>query len=297
MSALGTGAGYRTSTMRRSRATRPEMAEREVFFIDYALAHGPITVRGLYYQAEVAGLPGIDKSESGYRKVQAQVLQLRRAGRLPYAAIADATRFVRRPRTFDGWETALRETVRSYRKSLWAETGLEIEIWVEKSALAGVLYPVTEAFDVPLMCTGGFSSETFAHEAVARLRGSGCRLVAYALYDFDRSGQDAARALREKVERFGAGYGVPVTFRSLGLSHDQVVGLALPTRPPKRATTADRRWPYGVAAELDAIPPDTLRAIVRDAIEEHLPRDEFDRLKSVEALDRQTLMEFIGRAS
>jgi hypothetical protein len=38
--------------------------ERAEFLIDYAAKHHPVTVRGLYYRAEVAGLPGIDKTES-----------------------------------------------------------------------------------------------------------------------------------------------------------------------------------------------------------------------------------------
>jgi hypothetical protein len=51
------------------------------------------TVRQLYYQAEVRGAPGIDKTEGGYNKVQRQVLALRRTGRLPYTDIADLTRW------------------------------------------------------------------------------------------------------------------------------------------------------------------------------------------------------------
>lgn len=285
---------YGAGPIKRRRATQAEMAERDAFLIGYAHRHGPITVRGLYYQAEVHGIPGIDKSESGYRKVQAQVLALRREKRLDYDAIADATRYMRKPRTFDGWEEALRDTARLYRKSLWAETDLEVEIWLEKSALAGVLYPVTAEFDVPLMCTGGFSSETFAHEAVARLRGSGRTLIIGALYDFDRSGQDAARSLREKVMRFGQDYAVPVQFRTLGLSLEQVMALALPTRAAKLGTKADRRWPHRFAAELDALPPDTLRQIVRAAIEEHLPTGELERLKIIEQAERDTLMRFVG---
>lgn len=285
---------YGAGTIKRRRATQNEMAEREAFLIRYAHLHGPITVRGLYYQAEVHGIPGIDKSESGYRKVQAQVLALRREIRLDYDAIADATRYMRKPRTFDGWEEALRDTARLYRKCLWAGTDLEVEIWLEKSALAGVLYPVTAEFDVPLMCTGGFSSETFAHEAVVRLRGSGRTLIVYALYDFDRSGRDAARSLQEKVERFGQDYSVPIRFRTLGLSHEQVRAFKLPTRPANVKSKADRRWPHAFAAELDALPPDSLRQLVRDAIEEHLPKDELDYLKRVEEEERQMLLHFVG---
>lgn len=289
-----TAAVYRAGTIKRLRATKADMAAREDFLVAYAEANGPVTVRGLYYQAEVAGLPGIDKTESGYRKVQAQVLALRRAGRMSYDAISDATRYMRKPRTFDGWEAALNETARTYRKALWTDTGLEVEIWIEKSALAGVLFPVTAEFDVPLMCTGGFSSETFAHEAVARLKGTGRTLVAYTFYDFDRAGQDAAASLAEKVSRFGAAYDVPVHVSRRALDVAQVRDLGLPTRPARQGTAADRRWSCPFAAELDAIPPRTLRAMVRDAIEQHLPREELTRLKAIEHSERDTLLSYLG---
>ena len=284
---------YQASPIKRSRATSTEMHVRATFLVDYATFHAPVTVRQLFYAAVVANMPGIEKTDLGYAKIQTQVLALRREGVLPYDAVADATRYMRRPRTFDGWEDALQETARLYRKSLWAESDAEVEIWLEKSALAGVLWPVTSEYDVPLMPTGGYSSETFAYEAVSYLRGTGKRLVIYSLYDFDRSGQDAASSLQEKVERFGREFGVPVSFHRLGLSHDQVGEMGLPTRPAKRSSIADQRWPHDFEAELDAMPPDTLRALVRAAIEQHLPADQLARLKDIEALERQTLENFI----
>ena len=288
---------YQAGGIKRRRATKAEMEERAAFLIDYAVAHGPITVRGLYYQAEVAELPGIDKTEGGYAKVQSQVLKLRQEGRLPYSTIADATRYMRKPRSFDGWREALENTASLYRKSLWSDLDAQVEIWIEKSALAGVIYPVTAEYDVPLMPTGGFTSETFACEAVEAMRGSGRTLVVHALYDFDRSGQDAAASLEEKLLRFGCKYGVAVQFHQLALSHDQVLQRGLPTRAPKRTSVADRRWPYDIAAELDAIPPDDLRDLVREAIERHLPGEELEVLKRIEAEERRTMMDFIGRAA
>lgn len=286
---------YQAGRIKRARATADEMEQRAAFLIDYADRHGPVTVRQLFYQATVAGLPGIEKTEDGYNKVQAQVLSLRRAGRLPYNKIADATRYMRKPRTFNGWEDALETTARIYRKSLWADSDEAVEIWLEKSALAGVLYPVTSELDVPLMPTGGFTSETFAHGAVEALRGTGKKLVVYALYDFDRSGQDASLSLREKVERFGYEYDVPVRFNHLGLTAFQVGYMNLPTRPPKRSTVADQRWPHDFAAELDAIAPDDLRAMVREAVEEHLSPWELHQLQLAEKAERETLNAFIGR--
>ena len=54
---------YEASPVKRARATKAEMEERAEFLIDYASEHGPVTVRGLYYQAEVASLPGISKRQ------------------------------------------------------------------------------------------------------------------------------------------------------------------------------------------------------------------------------------------
>src|SRR5262249_41942205 len=131
-----------------------------------------------------------------------QVLKLRRERRLSYSDIADATRWMRKPTTHDGVEEALRDTARLYRKSLWTDASSYVEIWVEKDALAGVIYPITSLYDVPLMVTRGFSSETFAYEAMAA-RGEDDRPYhVYYLGDFDRAGRDGANSLQEKLERF-----------------------------------------------------------------------------------------------
>jgi hypothetical protein len=150
----------------RRRATAAEMDERADFYIRYAGEHGPVTVRQLYYRAGVEGVAGIDKTDGGYAKVQRQVLALRRAGHLPYRDIADASRWMRKPATWDSVEEALRETAATYRKALWRDQGVSVEIWLEKKALAGVIYPVTEQYDIALMPTLGFTSETFAFEAI-----------------------------------------------------------------------------------------------------------------------------------
>jgi hypothetical protein len=274
------------------RATRAEMEERARFLIDYAEKHGPVTVRGLYYQAEVAGLPGIGKDDLGYKKVQRQVLQLRRAGRLSYHDIADATRWMRKPTTYDGIEDALASTARLYRKSLWADARQYVEIWCEKDALAGVIYPVTQEYDVPLMVTRGFSSETFAFEAVEQ-RGDDPRwFYVYYLGDFDRAGRDAAKSLREKLYRFSEGKLFIVWFEQIAVNGEQIIEWRLPTRAPKRSSAADRKWPHDFACELDAIPADTLRDLVRLHIEQHLPRSQLEVLKAAEQSERELLKAF-----
>jgi hypothetical protein len=280
---------YAASPVKRRRATKSEMEERAGFLLAYAEEHGPITVRGLYYQAEVKGVPGIDKADSSYAKVQRQVLQLRRDGELPYDKIADATRWMRKPRSYDGVRAAVANTAKFYRKDLWTDADTYVEIWCEKDALAGVIYPVTSLYDVPLMITRGFTSETFAYEAIAQRDGDARPYHVYYLGDFDRAGRDAARSLEEKLRRFAEEEGIEVVFETLALNERQVRAMNLPTRPPKRQSTADRKWPHNFACELDAIPPDTLRELVERAINLHLPRHQFEVMKVAEESERELL--------
>ena len=248
---------YAPSAVKRRRGTNAEMAARAEFLISYAKEHGPLTSRGLYYQAEVAVVPGIDKTESAYRKVQRQVLSLRREGRLPYWLIADLSRSALGQYVCDGPADALRDALSTYRKDLWKHRDVVVQVWLEKRALAGVIQPVTDELNVSLYPTSGYTSETFAYEATAAIRSrhTGKRLTVLALYDWDRSGCTASRSLKEMLHRFGADLGVDVEFRELALAKAQVEAWGLPTRPHKRNSPADRAWPEDLACELDAIRP------------------------------------------
>jgi hypothetical protein len=288
-----TAATYEASPVKRRRATKVEMEERAEFLIDYAEQHGPITVRGLYYQAEVAEVPGIDKTEAGYVKVQRQVLELRREGRLAYEEIADATRWMRKPTSYNSIEDALEATARMYRRNLWRDADDYVEIWIEKDALAGVIYPVTAQYDVPLMVTRGFSSETFAYEAIESRGDDERDYYVYYFGDFDR---DGANSLQEKLKRFAADRPFCVIFIQVAVTKEQISRLRLPTRPHKKNSAADRLWPHSYACELDAIDPDTLREMVRVCIERHLPQDQLEILKVAEESEREALTMFVKKA-
>ena len=224
---------YEASKIKRRRATKAEMEERAEFLIDYASEHGPVTVRQLYYQAEVHGLPGIDKTASGYTKIQAQVLSLRREGSIDYGDIADMTRWMRKPQSFNGVEDALAATARLYRKALWTDADSYVEVWCEKDALAGVILPVTAKYDAPLMVARGYVSETFCYEAIAARGDDDRPYYVYYLGDFDRSGRDAARSLEEKLTRFADDAGMEVVFEQLAVTERQINELDLPTRTPQ----------------------------------------------------------------
>lgn len=272
---------------RRRRATSDEMEDRARFLIDYARENAPVTVRQLFYAATVAYVAGITKDDNGYNKVQQQVLELRRSGRMPYWCIADLTRFWRGVTTYNNVDEALKQTAKFYRKSLWREKNHSVEFWLEKDALAGSVQPVTEKYAIPLMVTRGFSSETFAYEAAQNFDAGGKPVFVYHLGDFDRSGQDAADDLERKLK--GYAREVEVIFRKLAVQPADIEMYSLPTRAPKRNTPADKRWPYDYACELDAMPPALLRSYVEKVCRRHMPDEEMKELLAAEESERQLL--------
>ena len=52
---------------------------------------------------------------------------------------------------------------------------------------------------------------------------------------------------------------------------------------------ADRNWKFNFACELDAIPPDTMRGLVEDAINAHVDQRQLSILKVAEASERELL--------
>jgi hypothetical protein len=90
--------------------------------------------------------------------------------------------------------------------------------------ITGVIYPITELYDVPLVVFRGFSSETFTFEAVEAREKDSRPYWVYYLGDFDPSGHDAARTLQGKLERFANEKGVHIIFAQLTVTERFTVG-------------------------------------------------------------------------
>jgi hypothetical protein len=274
---------YEASRIKRQRATS-EMEVRRSVLIEIVASAPPMTTRQVFYQATVRGL--VEKTEAGYDKVQRELVRLRLTHSIPYGWIADNTRWQRRPRTFDSPQHALQATAEFYRKSLWAFADSRVEIWLEKDALAGVILDVTSETDVPLMVTRGYPSLSFLAEAADDIAGANRPTFVYHLGDYDPSGQDAARVTEQRLRELAPH--VEIRFDRLAVTPPQIREMDLPTRPTKKSDS--RAKGFGdISVELDAIPPDDLRAVVREAIERHLPRRQLEVMKVAERSERDIL--------
>src|SRR5215471_11141296 len=252
-----------------------------------------MTVRQVFYQATVQGI--VEKAESGYAKVQTDLTVMRRAGELPYNWLADNTRWQRKPRSFDSVEEALRNTARFYRKNLWADADCYVEIWLEKDALAGVIYPVTSMYDVPLMVARGYASLSFLYSAAEYINDLDVPAYIYHCGDFDPSGVNAGEKIEEMLRELAPD--AEIYFERLAVTGWQISDWDLPTRPTKHSDSRAKRFNSSISVELDAIEPNRLRALVQQAIEQHLPPEQFAILKAAEQSERELITRLVGTAT
>lgn len=283
---------YRASHIKRHRSTKVEVEQRREALIEIVAEMEPMTVRQVFYQAVVRGL--IEKSEAGYAKVQTDLVLLRRCGDMPYEWLADNTRWQRKPDSFKGVAEALKQTALLYRKALWTDADAYVEIWLEKDALAGVVYPITEMYDVPLMVARGYASLSFLHEAASDIAELDVPAYIYHLGDYDPSGVNAGEKIEETLRELAPD--ADIYFERLAVTPEQINEWSLPTRPTKASDTRAKNF-GGISVELDAIEPTRLRDIVSTAIEWHLPKEQFNVLKAAEASERRLLLEFTRRQS
>jgi hypothetical protein len=103
--------------------------------------------------------------------------------------------------------------------------------------------------------------------------------------------------MERKLGNFAKAKGIAAYFDRMAVNAGQVEAWALPTRAPKRVTAADKRWPYDFACELDAIPPDQLRTLVWDKLEQYIPESEMNELKAAEESERDLLRMFARHAA
>ena len=278
----------------RHRSTKAELAEIDAAIHEIAEAEHPVTIRGLFYRMVSRGLvPKTDKYDkdtrtpSGYGIVQREVLKMRRRGDLPYSWITDGTRLRLKPETWSSAAQALEVTAWSYRRALWNDQPMHVEVWAEKDAIRGVVYPVTAQYDAPLMIARGYSSETFLHETAEAIIAEDKPAVIYHLGDHDRDGVRAWNAIQKRLRAFIPAR-IDLQFERIAVIPEQITQYRLPTRPDKTDSG------FGPCVEVDAIPSTVLRQLLTDAIERWIDPEALRLTRIAEQSEREVLTRIAG---
>jgi hypothetical protein len=277
---------YRASSIKRHRRTKAAVTNIRDRIKDILEQSHPQTVRQVYYALTVVS--AIAKTEGEYQQTVIRLLtQMREDGKIPFEWISDNTRWMRKPSSFTGIEACLEATAEHYRRNLWASMPVYVEVWCEKDALAGVLLQETRPYDVPLMVAKGYSSITFLHTAAKAIEAKDKPAFIYHFGDLDPSGVDAARDIEAKLRRYAPD--AEIHFERPAVTRQQVEEWNLPTRPTKQTDTRAKKFDSNTSVELDAIPADKLRALVRECIERHIEKHQLAILRTAEESERDLL--------
>jgi hypothetical protein len=254
---------------------------------DVLSEHNPMTVRQAYYQLVAAHV--ISNSKASYQKISGILVDLRKDGTIPWEWIEDR---LRRPRAPSMWKNPAdfaESACQAYRRDVWATQPAYLETWLEKDALSGIFEDVLSPYGVTLNVGRGYDGWDSIKNAATRFNQKdtwGGTILYFG--DFDPSGEDMARSLRERLSFFGANPGlikVALTAEDIGRYH----------LPPDPAKLTDTRAPafieaHGdVSVELDALPLDVLRDRILSEVTSRLDIEAIKRLQKRERIEREKI--------
>jgi len=235
--------------------------------------YGPMTVRQVYYQLAPYGL--------NYRQAEYACQKGRELGLIPVEMIVDRTRPSYGLNKWTSLNGALESMEQGFKLDYWKDS-LRFEIWTEKDALSQILYEEADRYRVPVRVTRGFLSTS------ARHKWSDPELVILYFGDFDPSGLYMDEDLK------GSEFMNYVYFKRIALTKEQIKDQNLPSVKVKMSDSRAKRYveEHGYRGwELDALPPDYLRQLVRTTIEPVIDFD-LDAKRKEELEIRRQISEF-----
>lgn len=231
-----------------------------------------LTLRQLYYQFVARDL--IPNQQKQYKRLGHIISEARLAGLIDWEAIEDRTRNLAELSHWRNVAEIIDAAAYSYRLDRWKDQPYQVECWIEKEALAGVISTPSENLDIPYFSCRGYVSQSEMWAAGERLQDvidAGKTVIILHLGDHDPSGIDMTRDITERLELFlGTPHGTEFAVKRIALTMDQVHEHRPPPNPAK---TTDSRFSdyirrYGTDSwELDALEPRILRDLVQTETE------------------------------
>ncbi len=275
--------------LRRQRGKRPATQQRLDAAIAVLAIDHPMTVRQVYYQLVARQV--IENKRSSYQAVSTLLVEARRNGTIPWAWIEDR---LRRPREVVMWQnvpTFAREMKHWYRRDVWATQPRYVEVWLEKDALSGIFEDVLAPYGVTLNVGRGYDGWDSIYNAAKRYEGWPDVTVLY-FGDFDPSGEDMVRSLRERLASL---YCDPELIKC-ALTLEDVRRYHLPPDVTKGSDSRQAGFvaKYGdIAVELDALPASVLRTRLTTEVEARLDLDALNAVRELEAAEQARLVQVV----
>jgi hypothetical protein len=235
---------------------------------DYETQGFNLTLRQLYYQFVSRDL--IPNSQREYNRLGGIINDARLAGLIDWNSITDRTRFLRALAHWDKPSDIVRGAAEQFRVDKWATQEYRPEVWIEKDALVGVIEGICQENDVPFLSCRGYTSQSEMWGAAQRLIRyveKGQLPVILHLGDHDPSGKDMTRDIIDRLQMF---VGSDIEVNRLALNMSQIEKFNPPPNPAKVTDSRSTAYiaEFGNSSwELDALDPNTIAGVIRNAIQ------------------------------
>ena len=262
---------------------------------------GVLTIRGLHYQLVSRGMTN---DIQHYKRVVAATGIARWDGRIAFDAFSDRDRSLATlthsepSDLYDKMDKAKEQVklwMESYHLNRWENQPYYPEVFIEKKALEGVFYKPCMRQRVALGACKGYPSLTFLHDAMLRFRQAerrGQQPIIIYFGDYDPSGEDIPRALKENIINLGC---ESIEVRRICLVESQVIDWKLPPAPTKVTDSRSVNWDGLGQVELDAVKPEKLIELLDQAIYDIFDYSLYDELNMRETVERETYQDELKR--
>jgi len=291
-----------------------------------------MTNRTLYYQLVTTN--SIPNAEAIYKRLCTFLTDARYGGYIDWSAIEDLGRVPERHSEWYNVAELIDSAILAYRLPRWNPQDRYIELFVEKQGMASVLQPIANKYHIYFGYNKGYSSAVTLYDLYKRIKEQlfdnddefrkdykPCTIL--YLGDFDPSGLDMVRDIRERITEFlrkafekcsepefgddeiDVKLGVTgcddvdenAVFRvdHLALTSDQVQQYNPPPNPAKVTDPRAKGYVarYGrVSWELDSLRPDILRSIAEDGIRKYIDIDLYNEVIKREKVELNEFKRF-----
>lgn len=243
-----------------------------------------ITLRQLHYRLVMTAGLGYQNTESHYKRLSALTAEYRRAGSFP--VLLDQTREIHRAQAWTSPQSALQALADQYRLDRSEGQDAFIVLGGEKATLLAQLDDWFSDLGLPIVLLRGYGSQTYIDDVTELVEADGRKAVLVYAGDFDPSGEDILRDFTERCQVFDE-------VRHIAVRPEQVDELGLVPNAGKasdsRAAGFVERHGQLVQVEVEAIPPDTLRDLYQDAIDDYWDESQCEAVVAREEEQRSRL--------
>lgn len=254
-----------------------------------------LTNRQLYYQ--LVGEAIIPNALEIYKRICKLMTDMRYAGLLDWDAIEDRGRVPTMHSEWEDIQSLIESACNAYRLPRWKDEEFYVELYCEKEAMESILKPIADKYHIYFGYNKGYSSASAMYELSKRLKRKIKKgKIATVLYlgDFDPSGRDMVRDIRDRVDEFlGHEYNFEVV--PLALTMKQIRKYNPPPNPAKISDPRAGEYikTYGnVSWELDSLPPEVLMDIAEEGIRDYLHVGRYNAFIAREDKEKKILEDF-----